>query len=717
MKAGIGAFRTVLLGVFLFSSMYSAESGASTSINSTSQNRSTSPTAAVSEQAKVANTNFQVFSNNDLGMHCEVADHRVVSLLPPCNVLHGQVVQKGKKPQILTNSTIDLLYSAVSNPNDPLLVAAAQVPIEKTDFWDPNLNTADTIEFDGYNPLYPPGILAAFQLAPDVGIPFPDVERLYLGDGKLVADQQKMPGISDPYNANVPQSFNRFNTDFPFFMSFPFGHVLKGVNWFAAEGIPITPTDDFGRYNPFPLMRVQAVDKTGSLAGTKGAVIASVDAVVPVASEITCYKCHASAQDGGGGLAACIPGVDANCTTQGSAYSRTAFQIATAADDRSVYSADIKREWAVANNIVRLHDALNGTDLKEATPVVCQTCHYSPAIDIAQVGPKGTDDSDGNGRSQKIHHTNSRALHAFHGALGVFPTMPPASDPQRLDTNGKPVVNDFVRTTLENSCYLCHPGKTTHCLRGAMFNGGLVCQDCHGNLPQIGDDFSEGFSSATPFPGGMSAGKRIPWANEPGCQSCHTGDATDNLTADPNVIPARDGIRLLSAYRTNDPSAKPIVAANRRFAENVADSGEQILFRASKDSHSKLSCQVCHGSPHAEWPVVGSAGSDIANDNIAAIQLQGHDGVIIECTACHTAPPDKMNGPHGMHAVGQTWVSQHPTWAKRDKNSCRVCHGAKGEGTVLSKIRADRSISLFSGRRTLANGSLLTCSVCHRNPL
>jgi hypothetical protein len=693
---------------------------AATSITSTSQNRGTAPTIPVQEQPQTNNPGYRVFANNDLGMHCEVSDHRVVSILPPFNVLHAQALVKGSRPQILTDASVQLFYSAASNPNDLILASPSAVPIYKTDFWDPNLSSSNNIAYDAYNPFYPPGILSAYLLAEDIGLPVPDIERLYLGDGQLSLDQQKMPGESSAYTANTPQPFNRFNTNYPFFNQFSFGYTIDGVNWFAAEGIPASPVDDFGRSSPFPLVRVQASDKTGSLTGTQGAVLSSLDTVIPVAAEITCYKCHASSTDGGTGLAACMPGVDANCAVQGSSYSGTPFLVATSAEDPSVYPDAVKREWAANNNIIRLHDARNGTQLQSSTPVVCQKCHYSPALDLAQAGPRGPDDSDANGRAQRIHHSNSRALHAFHGNLtGVISDMPAPTDPLRFDaTLGKPIINTFVQTTLQNACYLCHPGKTTKCLRGAMYSGGLVCQDCHGGIKQVGNDFSQGFSTATPFPAGMTASDRIPWANEPACQSCHTGDAVNNMTADPDVIKAGDGIRLLRAYRTSDPSARPIVAANKRFAENDAPAGQQMLYRLSKDSHSGLYCEACHGSTHAEWPTVGSSGSVVANDNIAATQLQGHAGVIIECSTCHTGTmANSLDGPHGMHPVGQSWTGGHENIAGRNLDACRACHGSTGQGTVLSKVRLDRTITIERGTKTLTSGTLLGCNVCHGNPL
>lgn len=708
-------FAVSLCGICLLG-WTSMEGEAAVSITSTSQNRGTAPAAPVPEQPRSSNTQCQVFANNELGMHCEVLDHRVVSILPPFNVLHAQALMKGLKPRILTGADARIFYSAASNPNDPSLAEKALAPIYKTDFWDPNLSTTNLLAFDAYDPFYAPGILSAYLLAEDIGLPVPDVERMYLGDGQLALDQQKMPGEAGAYLQNSAQPFNRFNADYPFFNLFLFGYTAAGVNWFAAEGVPVTPVDDSGRANPFPLVRVQVQDKTGSLAGTAGSVIASVDTVIPVAAEVSCYTCHASSADGGTGRAACIPGMDANCSAPGSPYSGTSFQVVTSADDPSAFPGDVKREWAANTNIIRLHDARHGTGLQNSTPVVCQTCHYSPALDLAQLGPKGPLDPDANGRSQTIHHSNSRALHFFHGNLtGMISDMPAPTDPLRFDrTLGKPVINAFVDTTLQNSCYLCHPGKSTKCLRGAMHQGGLVCQDCHGGTKQVGNDFSETFTAATPFSTASASSKRVPWASEPACQSCHTGDAMNNLTADPSVIKAGDGIRLLRAYRSNDPDAVPISAPDSRFAENTAPSGQRMLFRLSKDSHSGLYCEACHGSTHAEWPTIDPN----SNDNVTATQIQGHAGVIIECSACHgSSPQNSLDGPHGMHPVGQNWAGGHAGIAKRNLDACRTCHGQAGQGTVLSKVRTVRSLSVEGGTKTLAAGTLLGCGICHRNPL
>jgi hypothetical protein len=503
-----------------------------------------------------------------------------------------------------------------------------------------------------------------------------------------------------------------------------------GLNWFAADGIPIAPFDDSGRKNSYPLMRIQSQALAGNTLGVApGTKLATVDTVLPVSAEADCFRCHTSTADGGNGEAACLVNVDAHCPAGGGSRrgAGTSFAVVRASDDPNFGTVppDASREWAADMNIVRLHDAKHpqpaGSELTASTPVVCQRCHYTPALDLAQVGPV-----DLNGRQQTTHQTNSRVLHSFHARMtDLFPNdMPPANSPLRTDPRtGKPVVNALVQGKLNESCYQCHPGRVTQCLRGAMFNGGLICQDCHGSTAQVGDDFSGNL----PTGGGFDLTKRVPWANVPGCQSCHTGDAVSNLgLTDPAVIRSVDGIRLIQAYRTTDPAARPIVAQNRRFAENVdAGSGRQILYRLSTDGHAGLFCEACHGSTHAEWPVQPSTGQFIANDNMAALQLQGHVGRIGECIVCHAAgtAPLGLDGPHGLHPVGDDrWVvvegaGHHSAFFRAVPDQCRACHGLNGEGTVLSKVSSARTFGVEGRTVNLAVGSLVSCGICHGNPL
>jgi hypothetical protein len=307
---------------------------------------------------------------------------------------------------------------------------------------------------------------------------------------------------------------------------------------------------------------------------------------------------------------------------------------------------------------------------------------------------------------------------------------------------------------LEESCYQCHPGTTVQCLRGAMFNGGMLCSDCHGTMEQVGADFSANVSPTNPgafvldqgnFYDPASAQPRVPWANEPGCGSCHTGDYNTNIAGDPgtlvNTVDSNgntDGVRLRQAFLTGDAKATPIVPDDKRFAEPAVPAsfndfanpgaGNPQLYRVST-GHGGVMCEGCHGATHAEWPNANPN----SNDNITANQLQGHTGAIIECSTCHGAAMNSqltLSGPHGMHPVGNDAAYTDPNPADGDasgprisfvdgghrnvdRTGCADCHGpgsrGSNEGTVLSVAKKDRRLN----GQTIAAGTPIGCTICH----
>ncbi len=89
----------------------------------------------------------------------------------------------------------------------------------------------------------------------------------------------------------------------------------------------------------------------------------------------------------------------------------------------------------------------------------------------------------------------------------------------------------------------------------------------------------------------VAAPSRRPWVDEPRCESCH-----------------------------------------RRPGFQFEQPGK--LYRESKGHHG-IHCAACHGSPHAITPTVTPA------DNVQAIALQGHAGVIDKCAVCHRQRPDE----------------------------------------------------------------------------
>ena len=718
-----------------------AAGGADVSLTSTSQPRIAGPYTPVPQQAFAGDGAHVVLPSNDLGMHCDNLDTRIATILPPFNVLHAQVIAKGAKPALLNAQQASVIYSAAANPNDPALayppVFTPNGGVYKTNFGTDVLAT--------YLAMYPPGILAPFYKLPatrknDVGLPVPDVEQLYLGNGQLTLHQQTMPDVTDivfdpktnaptllhqkPYKANQPQPFRAYEAAWPLFVNFPFGYAADNLNWFAAEGIPITSVDDAGRVNPFPLMRVQA-----SLAGSRK-VVASTDVVVPVSAEANCRNCHLPAPYGNG-------------------LATTALKNPTLPTDDPAKAKVLElasEEWASNINTLRLHDiryktniytGYNGKTGAAKQPVLCQTCHYSPALDLAQLGPQS-----GNGLEQTAHETNSRVMHWVHGNMTLngaplFPLMPPPNDSRRTSPPGNPI-NKFTNDTLQASCYQCHPGERTECLRGTMFaNAGVVCQDCHGQMTQVGDDFSKNLPGGTFI---LAADyytnpktPRVPWANEPTCGSCHTGDASSNLSGKSGTIPAGDTIRLLQAYLTTDAKATPILPTNLRFAEPRVTSGpakgNPQLFRLSTDSHGGVFCEGCHGPTHAEYPVLNAA----SNDNVTATQLQGHTGKVLECDTCHSGSlGTTLAGPHGLHPVGKTyspsWVSAHGDYTEgHGTSTCQACHGTHGQGTVLAIAAIDRpNLHCDGGGKlcpggektiTLPKDTAVSCDLCHRNPI
>lgn len=421
----------------------------------------------------------------------------------------------------------------------------------------------------------------------------------------------------------------------------------SGTGLFSAEGIPILPIDDAGQTHRYPLMRVIAYDKANDRP------LGSVDTVLPVSEETTCRNCHTA-----GKIAAVDPGVS----------------WATPSDP----SNDIAVENATRLNILKLHDRRVGTQLENAQPVLCAGCHYSPALDLAGSGPNAL---------QQALPTLSAALHGFHAGKM-------AGTKDQANTPGQPVV-----TPDEQTCYECHPGRNTLCLRGAM-SASLTCQNCHGNM--------EAVAGKHPLlSGGDATGRRRPWSDEPLCQSCHTGDALNHG----NDLLAADGIRSYLAYDPTDPAATPRRAADKRFAEN-----HEERFQFSK-GHGGLACEACHGSTHAIWPANDTRNP---NDNVAAKQLQGHIGTIAECTACHKAGtlPLNLEGPHGMHVVNDSrWQRNHEDVYERNPSACQACHSVNYRGSPLSRAAADRTYNTGEfGVKSVRKGNPVTCYTCHNGP-
>lgn len=528
-------------------------------------------------------TGFKVFGNNDLGMHCIDKDFSVFSMLPPFNILDAQVVASPPtgRPFLLDQSQVTLRYTPITDANGSVNSSSKN----KSNFWKNSM-----------------GLFGA-DLAPGQGL-----TGLW------------MP--VDAKQASQPLGATSLQWD-------------PTLSLFRAFGVPITDTDDSGKQNTYPLMRVTAYNKS------TGAFMASSDIVLPVSSETSCASCHATGA-------------------------------AAAKDPSTVWANDTDLEKQYRKNVLILHDKRNGTHLMANQPVLCASCHYSPALDLGGAGPSA---------EQQKHRTFSAALHTFHADKMKDAAGNPLWD--KVEPSGAPPPAATVQ-----ACYKCHPGATTKCLRGAM-TGVITCQNCHGGMSAVGGIAP--LRTGGSIDGTNDGKQRRPWSDLPRCQSCHTGDATSNSA----------GIRAQVAFDQADPAASPRLATNKRFAEEP-----NKLFKVSK-GHGGLACEACHGSTHAIWP--GNA-----NDNVEALKNGFRTGTISECSACHkTAPSSNLNGPHGMHPVGSGWVSAHQSRVSSlGRASCQTCHGTDYRGTVLSKTWTTRTLA----GRTFQKGTVISCYNCHNGP-
>lgn len=404
-------------------------------------------------------------------------------------------------------------------------------------------------------------------------------------------------------------------------------------NTFLASGIPITPYADNGTTNYYSMMRLTATDSSGT-------VLATTDIVLPTSDEMNCAKCHASNSN-----PAAMP--NAGWANDPDPARDVKLNILRKHDDRFQATSQFQ---SAATQLGYSPDGLVPTVASKR--VLCAQCHASNALSMAGVAG-----------IQPL----TAAMHTLHANV-----VDPAT--------GATMDSGTTRAT----CYSCHPGAKTQCLRGAMGTlqtssgtNAIECQSCHGNLSAVASPSRQG------------------WLNEPTCQSCHTGLASATNTT----------LAYTSVFTSGNTFRTP---ADNTFATSAnAPSAGLSLYRFSS-GHGGLQCESCHGSTHAEFP------SAIANDNVQSINLQGHAGVLSECSTCHASVPSTTNGgPHGLHPIGSAWVSQHPDVAQSQGTaSCQSCHGTDYRGTILSRVQADRTLA----GRSFTAGTIIGCYSCHNGP-
>jgi hypothetical protein len=272
-----------------------------------------------------------------------------------------------------------------------------------------------------------------------------------------------------------PAPDHGLNLDDPAISNGLAGTMIAKGNRFVVNGIPLTPINDAGVWNPYQTGLITVKDSTG-------ATVASTQIVVPTSDEINCGKCHGSANPLG--------------------------------------------------DILLRHDAKHATNLVSTAPVLCASCHGSPGL--KQVG-RG---SSGKYMSEAIHGshaTRGAACYDCHpGASTKCNRSLAHTDATGACTNCHGSMANVAATSLvagrtpwvnEPSCSQCHtnvPGVDTAGVlyRNADGHGSMACAACH-NSPHAMLPSSQPMDSysAAKYQGTAAAQKTIG-----SCGACHSSN-------------------------------------------------------------------------------------------------------------------------------------------------------------------------------------------------
>jgi hypothetical protein len=209
------------------------------------------------------------------------------------------------------------------------------------------------------------------------------------------------------------------------------------TDW-EVSGIPVTPINDAGIEDAYPLANISV------LSG--GQETARTQAVVPVSWEISCELCHTT------------PGI------------------------------------SVATDILRKHDTMHGTDLENSKPVLCGSCHAQPPLGTpGQAGVPSLSSAMHSAhfsRMDEAHLDNvcyachpgqrTQCLRDVHYSKGLTCT----SCHGTMADVGNPARQPWAE---EPRCDSCHTRtgfefeQPQTLYRNSLGHHGLLCEACHGS--------------------------------------------------------------------------------------------------------------------------------------------------------------------------------------------------------------------------------------------
>ncbi len=634
-----------------------------------------------------------------------------------------------------------------------------------------------------------------------------------------------MPGVLNPFVVNDPQLFPasvEFSHDADNNTTTP----QPISDRFVASLLPVTDITDQGRVDPFPLFRFEAVNKGSSdvVSTTDGVLSNSRDFHCR-----ECHaKGKIGANPNAGYKAAAFRSSPYGKNTLTDEHrnlehdpdlERPEFFDALS---NNLYD----QEYAAALNYSSMHqfyDGMGFLDLMRYGSVdhennlinydysaPCVGCHMSPLRSVI-TGDIWNTTEDRDPTNPGYDPDYSTSMHRFHGEMqynddksdivrdenGAYKRFDWKSLTARTpnaDPNPRtlfPIFRDGQQLPMEENCLKCHAGHREQLYRDRMYTAGMTCFDCHGDMLAMGRAFTKDKAKANSL---LRSDYRVPWFDETDCGSCHTGNANVGKNGSGGYFSAAvrkrafDDTDLSAKTRAVDKSDQnaarfavlpnhvedfatiysyrnPMLPDPAEGFTNVTDESpthiDLPVYRKGKDTHGNVACAVCHGAAHAVWPNRDPS----ANDNVTALQLQGHTGTLLECNVCHTADsfakledldggvysgdtvPGILGGPHNTHPIADTnWWKQaagdtanadgttyggwHNDYAKKPgrdgKDQCAACHGDDHLGTRLSKTPVDRVFD-FSGfdmkklkkaglKKQVVKvgaGSEIGCDTCH----
>lgn len=255
------------------------------------------------------------------------------------------------------------------------------------------------------------------------------------------------------------------------------GTMLQKTDHYQVTGIPLTPVDDSGVWNPYQVAVITVRDQA------TGAILATTRATTPTSDEINCSKCHGS-----------DPLLD----------------------------------------VLQKHDKNTGTTLVTSRPVLCAQCHGTPAL--GQTGPG----SSGKYLSEAVHtfHASKGAV-CYDCHPGATTQCSRSISHTAADGNcttchgdmnqvgGSITAGTRMPWLDEPKCVTCHIGVAEvdtgdSLYRYGIGHGGIYCAGCHGSPHAMvpSNQASDNYQAIQYQSVAKSLGS---------CGVCHSGSKGDGL--------------------------------------------------------------------------------------------------------------------------------------------------------------------------------------------